>query len=216
MIYFNLFSTAVNSGGGVEGAGSRPGVEYIADTVAITTETVKIVKSFSKQCVLTSFLTSKELFLQEPRAVVSTERVAFIHCCCHRDGDHALDNFCPFSVYSSILIMSRKTVKIFPVYSTFAEGRSIKSMSSPRSFSRQLCHWGPMVALNLLAVVIISGTYSSIQLYGLPTVQYIKTVNFFTMYAMSFLVFYVYFKAFAGPGFVPLKWNPVSNYICNS
>lgn len=78
-----------------------------------------------------------------------------------------------------------------------------------RSITRQLCHWGPMVALSLISLVIISATYSSIQLYGLPTVRYFKTMNFFTMYAMSFIILYVYFKAFSGPGFVPLNWKPV-------
>ncbi|XP_003389771.1 PREDICTED: palmitoyltransferase ZDHHC6-like [Amphimedon queenslandica] len=80
--------------------------------------------------------------------------------------------------------------------------------SKPRSVIRQLCHWGPIVALSLIGVVVVSATYSSIQLYSLPSVKYIKKFNFFTMYLNLWLILYSYFKAFGGPGFVPIKWKP--------
>lgn len=82
--------------------------------------------------------------------------------------------------------------------------------SKPRSVIRQLCHWGPIVALSLIGVVVVSATYSSVQLYSLPSVKYIKKFNFFTMYFNLSLILYSYFKAFGGPGFVPIKWKPVS------
>jgi palmitoyltransferase len=80
--------------------------------------------------------------------------------------------------------------------------------AGPTSLARQLCHWGPIVALTLIAVVIISGHYCSIQLYGLPTAPYFKKINMILVPAQSIWLLYVYYRALGGPGFVPLKWKP--------
>ena len=80
-----------------------------------------------------------------------------------------------------------------------------------RSLARQLCAWGPIVALTLISIVIVSASYSSIQLYGLPTTKYFKTPNLVLIYLLSFLILYVYFHAMQGPGSVPLQWSPVSS-----
>ena len=80
-----------------------------------------------------------------------------------------------------------------------------------RSVVRQLCSWGPIVALTLISIVIVSASYSSIQLYGLPTTKYFKTTNLVFIYLLSFLTLYVYFHAMQGPGSVPLQWSPVSS-----
>ena len=68
--------------------------------------------------------------------------------------------------------------------------------------------WGPIVALTLISVVIISASYSAIQIYGLPGMKLIKIVNFLVMYPEAFWILYVYFSAMAGPGFVRPGWTP--------
>lgn len=78
-----------------------------------------------------------------------------------------------------------------------------------RSLARQLCHWGPGVALTLISIVIVSATYAAIQLNGLPTVTYFKRLNLAVIYPESLWVLYMYYHACRGPGFVPLRWKPV-------
>lgn len=74
----------------------------------------------------------------------------------------------------------------------------------------RVCSWGPLLALSLISIVMISATYSSVQLYGLPRYKYIKIINFFVMYPECFWILYVYMNAMRGPGFVPKGWTPVS------
>lgn len=80
----------------------------------------------------------------------------------------------------------------------------------PPSLPGQLCHWGPIIALSLISLVTVSVSYSAIQLYGLPTVKYIKTTNFVVMYSELAWILYVYYRALKGPGYVPHNWTPVS------
>ena len=78
---------------------------------------------------------------------------------------------------------------------------------------RQLCHWGPVVAITLMLTVIVSASYSAAQLYGLPTVPWITIPHFVEIYFESGWILYLYYKALLGPGFVPPGWKPVSSAV---
>ena len=78
---------------------------------------------------------------------------------------------------------------------------------------RQLFHWGPLVALTLISIVIVSANYCSLQLWGLPTVAYFKLPNYVMVWAESSWILYQYYRAMTGPGFVPKGWRPVSGRV---
>ena len=81
---------------------------------------------------------------------------------------------------------------------------------------RQLCHWGPVVAITLILIVILSASYSAAQLYGLPTVSWLTIPHFVEIYFESGWIIYLYYKALLGPGFVPRGWKPVSLHLALS
>ena len=74
---------------------------------------------------------------------------------------------------------------------------------------RQLCHWGPIVALTLISIVIVSANYCSLQLWALPAVVYFRLPHYVLVWAESVWILYQYFHAMRGPGFVPEGWRPV-------
>ena len=78
---------------------------------------------------------------------------------------------------------------------------------------RQLCHWGPLFAITLILIVIVSASYSAAQLYGLPTVTWLTIPHFVEIYFESGWILYLYYKALLGPGFVPPGWKPVSSSL---
>lgn len=77
------------------------------------------------------------------------------------------------------------------------------------SILKQLLHWGPIVALTLIGIVIISANYCSLQLWSLPTVVYFRLPNFILMWVESAWILWQYYQALLGPGFVPRGWHPV-------
>ena len=78
---------------------------------------------------------------------------------------------------------------------------------------RRILSWGPLVALTLISIVIISSSYSAIQTFGLHGMKTIKILNFFIMYPESFWILYVYFSAMRGSGIIQSGWSPVSNKL---
>ena len=77
----------------------------------------------------------------------------------------------------------------------------------------RICHWGPLIAITIILTVTMSSTYSALQLWSLPPsiVRYFRKTHFFLMYAWLVPIFWNFFKAMRGPGFVPLGWIPVRN-----
>lgn len=75
----------------------------------------------------------------------------------------------------------------------------------------KICHWGPLIAISIIVTVSLSSTYSALQLWSLPPsiVRYFRRTHFFLMYAWLIPIFWSFFKAMRGPGFVPLGWIPV-------
>uniref|UniRef100_A0A2K6F9I1 Palmitoyltransferase n=1 Tax=Propithecus coquereli TaxID=379532 RepID=A0A2K6F9I1_PROCO len=74
---------------------------------------------------------------------------------------------------------------------------------------KRLCHWGPIIALGVIATCSTMAMIDSVLWYRpLHTtggsVNFIMLINYWTV-----MILYNYFSAmFVGPGFVPLGWKP--------
>jgi len=75
--------------------------------------------------------------------------------------------------------------------------------------SYRLLHWGPMLALSLIAVI----TWSSFMclLEWLPVTSAASLFNVIVFFLWDVLTLYNFFLAIlVGPGYVPFGWKPVS------
>lgn len=77
---------------------------------------------------------------------------------------------------------------------------------------RSVCNWGPLIAIGIIVVVSVSSTYSALQLWSLPesVVWYFRGTQFWMMYLWLIPIFWNFFQAMRGPGYVPFGWKPVS------
>ncbi|KAL2102512.1 hypothetical protein ACEWY4_001680 [Coilia grayii] len=73
---------------------------------------------------------------------------------------------------------------------------------------RRLCHWGPMVALSVIAICSCMAVLDSIIWYW-PLDTTSGSINFIMLINWTVLILYNYFNAmFLGPGYIPLGWKP--------
>lgn len=73
---------------------------------------------------------------------------------------------------------------------------------------RRLCHWGPIIALTVIAVCSSMAILDSIIWYW-PLDTTSGSINFIMLINWTVLILYNYFNAmFVGPGYIPLKWKP--------
>lgn len=75
---------------------------------------------------------------------------------------------------------------------------------------RRLCHWGPIIALSVIAICSTMAILDSIIWYW-PLDTTGGSINFLMLINWTVLILYNYFNAmFVGPGYIPLGWKPVS------
>lgn len=75
--------------------------------------------------------------------------------------------------------------------------------------ARRLCHWGPLVALAVVAVCSATAMADAALWYW-PLDTAGGSVNFVVLLNWTVMILYNYFSAmFVGPGYVPLGWTPV-------
>eukprot|EP00731_Ephydatia_muelleri_P005664 Em0002g1840a len=81
---------------------------------------------------------------------------------------------------------------------------------------RRVLHWGPLIALTIITIVTISGSYSAIQLWARPKhrVTFFRWPNFIVMYAWLFLILKNFYQALHGPGSLPRGWKPGNPEDC--
>ncbi|XP_007259294.1 palmitoyltransferase ZDHHC6 [Astyanax mexicanus] len=73
---------------------------------------------------------------------------------------------------------------------------------------RRLCHWGPIIALTVIAVCSSMAMLDSIIWYW-PLDTTGGSINFIMLINWTVLILYNYFNAmFVGPGYIPLEWKP--------
>lgn len=74
---------------------------------------------------------------------------------------------------------------------------------------RRLCHWGPVIALSVIAICSTMAILDSIIWYW-PLDTTGGSINFIMLINWTVLILYNYFNAmFVGPGYIPLGWKPV-------
>lgn len=89
---------------------------------------------------------------------------------------------------------------------------AVAAMGGPGGLSRarRLCHWGPLVALAVVAVCSATAMADAALWYW-PLDTTGGSVNFIMLLNWTVMILYNYFSAmFVGPGYVPLGWTPVS------
>lgn len=75
---------------------------------------------------------------------------------------------------------------------------------------RRLCHWGPIIALTVIAVCSSMAILDSIIWYW-PLDTTGGSINFIMLINWTVLILYNYFNAmFVGPGYIPSEWKPVN------
>ncbi|XP_049711461.1 palmitoyltransferase ZDHHC6 isoform X1 [Elephas maximus indicus] len=73
---------------------------------------------------------------------------------------------------------------------------------------KRLCHWGPIIALGVIAICSTMAMIDSVLWYW-PLHTTGGSVNFIMLINWTIMILYNYFNAmFVGPGFVPLGWKP--------
>ncbi|XP_073934409.1 palmitoyltransferase ZDHHC6 isoform X1 [Castor canadensis] len=73
---------------------------------------------------------------------------------------------------------------------------------------KRLCHWGPIIALGVIAICSTMAMIDSVLWYW-PLHTTGGSVNFIMLINWTVMILYNYFNAmFIGPGFVPLGWKP--------
>lgn len=78
---------------------------------------------------------------------------------------------------------------------------------------RRLCHWGPIIALSVIAICSTMAIIDSIIWYW-PLDTTGGSINFIMLINWTVLILYNYFNAmFVGPGCIPFGWKPVS-HLC--
>ncbi|XP_071302404.1 palmitoyltransferase ZDHHC6 isoform X1 [Agelaius tricolor] len=80
--------------------------------------------------------------------------------------------------------------------------------------ARRLCHWGPAVALAVVAVCSATAMADAALWYW-PLDTAGGSVNFVMLLNWTVMILYNYFSAmFVGPGYVPLGWTPEKSQDC--
>uniref|UniRef100_A0A3Q3B1B1 Palmitoyltransferase n=1 Tax=Kryptolebias marmoratus TaxID=37003 RepID=A0A3Q3B1B1_KRYMA len=78
---------------------------------------------------------------------------------------------------------------------------------------RRLFHWGPIIALSVIAICSTMAIIDSIIWYW-PLDTTGGSINFIMLINWTVLILYNYFNAmFVGPGYIPLGWKPTQHVI---
>ena len=78
---------------------------------------------------------------------------------------------------------------------------------------RRLCHWGPVIALSVIAICSTMAIVDSVIWYW-PLDTTGGSINFIMLLNWTVLILYNYFNAmFVGPGNIPLGWTPVRTML---
>ncbi|XP_051883178.1 palmitoyltransferase ZDHHC6 isoform X2 [Pristis pectinata] len=73
---------------------------------------------------------------------------------------------------------------------------------------KRICHWGPIIALSVIAVCSSMAIIDSVLWYW-PLDTLGGSINFIMLINWTVLILYNYFSAmFVGPGYVPIGWKP--------
>jgi palmitoyltransferase len=75
---------------------------------------------------------------------------------------------------------------------------------------RGVCHWGPILALSIIITLFVTGLYAMTLVYP-PWRSFGSMLQLCIYLTWLFLILMNFLKAiWLGPGYVPLKWTPVS------
>ncbi|KAH0623743.1 hypothetical protein JD844_006839 [Phrynosoma platyrhinos] len=73
---------------------------------------------------------------------------------------------------------------------------------------RRLCHWGPIIALSVIAICSAMAMIDAVLWYW-PLDTTGGSINFIMLINWTVMILYNYFNAmFMGPGYVPIGWKP--------
>jgi len=73
----------------------------------------------------------------------------------------------------------------------------------------RLLHWGPLIALSIISIISWSSFMCLFEWW--PVTSVAAFLNLLLYIVWNITVFYNFFMAvFAGPGYVPFGWKPVS------
>lgn len=76
----------------------------------------------------------------------------------------------------------------------------------------RLLHWGPLTALTIIFTLFIASVYSSLVWWSPLNVAGLINIALLVVFLVCIL--YNFIKASRiGPGYVPLRWKPVSRII---
>lgn len=76
----------------------------------------------------------------------------------------------------------------------------------------KLCARGPLAVFLIMFVVLVTDSYSAVQLLSLPSPMYFASYIIIFPLAIIAVVLYIC-TSIQGPGFVPLRWSPVSSLV---
>lgn len=75
---------------------------------------------------------------------------------------------------------------------------------------RQLCHWGPFIAIFLMLYITTNAVICALVVWPPLKEDPLSVAHCSLLVIWCFIIFYHYFYAmFLGPGFVPKGWKPV-------
>jgi len=76
----------------------------------------------------------------------------------------------------------------------------------------RLLHWGPVLALSVTAIISWSSFICLLERW--PITSPAAVLNLVMFFLWHILILYNFLLAiFVGPGYVPLGWKPVSNFL---
>nr|XP_060623005.1 palmitoyltransferase ZDHHC6-like [Anolis sagrei ordinatus] len=79
---------------------------------------------------------------------------------------------------------------------------------------RRLCHWGPIIALSVIAICSAMAMIDAVLWYW-PLDTTGGSINFIMLINWTVMILYNYFNAmFVGPGYVPVGWKPENSQDC--
>ena len=80
------------------------------------------------------------------------------------------------------------------------------------SYARRILHWGPLLALSVIAIISVCGLICVVQWWPISTLGGALNLALYLFWDVTTL--YNFFNAiFIGPGHVPFGWKPVSDLL---
>ena len=79
---------------------------------------------------------------------------------------------------------------------------------------QRICTYGPILVTSIFTIVLVSGTYSTVQLVAVPGKIAVEILNLFgLLYPACLFSIYCYIGCVNGPGFIQSGWSPVSHHV---